>query len=73
MILDAHLDGNPCVGNIMMFEPRSHDGEVARGIAVGKALVADREKQYRVLFLSFLRHPKIRCSRKIQLERLQAS
>ncbi|KAJ8949442.1 hypothetical protein NQ318_007543 [Aromia moschata] len=39
MILDAHLDGNPCVGNIMMFEPRSHDGEVARGIAVGKALL----------------------------------
>ncbi|KAJ8959505.1 hypothetical protein NQ318_022202, partial [Aromia moschata] len=37
--LDAHLDGNPCVGNIMMFEPRSHDGEVARGIAVGKALL----------------------------------
>ncbi|KAJ8954597.1 hypothetical protein NQ318_003128 [Aromia moschata] len=30
-ILDAHLDGNPCVGNIMVFEPRSHDGEVARG------------------------------------------
>ncbi|KAJ8961409.1 hypothetical protein NQ318_014655 [Aromia moschata] len=27
MILDAHLAGNPCVGNIMMFEPRSHDGE----------------------------------------------
>ncbi|KAJ8957678.1 hypothetical protein NQ318_017570 [Aromia moschata] len=43
MILDAHLDGNPCVGNIMMFEPRSHDGEVARGIAVGKSSVADRE------------------------------
>ncbi|KAJ8949294.1 hypothetical protein NQ318_006718, partial [Aromia moschata] len=39
MILDAHLDGNPCVGNIMMFEPRSHDGEVARGIAVGKSLL----------------------------------
>ncbi|KAJ8934555.1 hypothetical protein NQ318_004597 [Aromia moschata] len=43
MILDAHLDGNPCVGNIMMFEPRSHDGEVARGIAVGKSLLLDRE------------------------------
>ncbi|KAJ8957289.1 hypothetical protein NQ318_007853 [Aromia moschata] len=39
MILDAHLDGNPCVGSIRMFEPRSHDGEVARGIAVGKALL----------------------------------
>ncbi|KAJ8946378.1 hypothetical protein NQ318_011784 [Aromia moschata] len=39
MILDAHLDGNSCVGNIMMFEPRSHDGEVARGIVVGKALL----------------------------------
>ncbi|KAJ8936187.1 hypothetical protein NQ318_020932 [Aromia moschata] len=39
MILDAHLDGNPCVGNIMVFEPRSHNGEVARGIAVGKALL----------------------------------
>ncbi|KAJ8941505.1 hypothetical protein NQ318_006456 [Aromia moschata] len=39
MILDAHLDGNPCVGNIMMFEPRSHDGEIARGIAVGKSLL----------------------------------
>ncbi|KAJ8933795.1 hypothetical protein NQ318_001525 [Aromia moschata] len=38
-ILDAHLDGNPCVGNITVFEPRSHDGEVARGIAVGKALL----------------------------------
>ncbi|KAJ8935685.1 hypothetical protein NQ318_016803 [Aromia moschata] len=33
MILDAHLDGNPCVGNIMVFEPRSHDSEIARGIA----------------------------------------
>ncbi|KAJ8952780.1 hypothetical protein NQ318_008097 [Aromia moschata] len=44
MILDARLDGKPCDGNIMVFEPRSHDGEVARGIAVGKALsVADRE------------------------------
>ncbi|KAJ8948275.1 hypothetical protein NQ318_020760 [Aromia moschata] len=39
MILDAHLDGNPCVGNILVFEPRSYDGEVARGIAVGKALL----------------------------------
>ncbi|KAJ8940314.1 hypothetical protein NQ318_014388 [Aromia moschata] len=39
MILDAHLAGNPCVGNIMMFAPRSHDCEVARGIAVGKALL----------------------------------
>ncbi|KAJ8944747.1 hypothetical protein NQ318_011653 [Aromia moschata] len=46
MILDAHLDGNPCVGNIMMFEPRSHDGEVARGIAVGKLCCGPR-KQYR--------------------------
>ncbi|KAJ8937833.1 hypothetical protein NQ318_016713 [Aromia moschata] len=47
MILDAHLDGNPCVGNIMMFEPRSHDGEVARGIAVGKSLLLTEKKQYR--------------------------
>ncbi|KAJ8935662.1 hypothetical protein NQ318_012824 [Aromia moschata] len=30
MILIAHLDGNPCVGNamaLMVFEPRSHEGE----------------------------------------------
>ncbi|KAJ8939041.1 hypothetical protein NQ318_007672 [Aromia moschata] len=91
-ILDAHLDSNPCVGNIMMFEPRSHDGEVAERNSCGKSFVADRENstgennepesspskskkrnRFRVLFHGFLRHPKIRCSRKIQLERLQAN
>ncbi|KAJ8942434.1 hypothetical protein NQ318_006237, partial [Aromia moschata] len=43
MILDAHLDGNPWVGNIMMFEPRSHDGEVSERNSCGKSSVADRE------------------------------
>ncbi|KAJ8954739.1 hypothetical protein NQ318_011434 [Aromia moschata] len=56
MILDAHLDGNPCVGNIMMFEPRSHDGEVARGIAVGKALLRT-EKTVPVRIMNLNHHP----------------
>ncbi|KAJ8961500.1 hypothetical protein NQ318_014749 [Aromia moschata] len=56
MILDAHLDGNPCVGNIMMFEPRSHDGEVARGIAVGKALLLT-EKTVPVRIMNLNHHP----------------
>ncbi|KAJ8948843.1 hypothetical protein NQ318_013495 [Aromia moschata] len=56
MILDAHLDGNPCVGNIMMFEPRSHDGEVARGIAVGKALLLT-EKTVPVRIMNLNYHP----------------
>ncbi|KAJ8939022.1 hypothetical protein NQ318_011311 [Aromia moschata] len=56
MILDAHLDGNPCVGNIMMFEPRSHDGEVARGIAVGKALLLT-EKTVLVRIMNLNHHP----------------
>ncbi|KAJ8948254.1 hypothetical protein NQ318_013242, partial [Aromia moschata] len=55
MILDAHLDGNPCVGNIMMFEPRSHDGEVARGIAVGKSLLLT-EKTVPVRIMNLNRH-----------------
>ncbi|KAJ8951518.1 hypothetical protein NQ318_000214 [Aromia moschata] len=57
MILDAHLDGNPCVGNIMMFEPRSHDGEVARGIAVGKALLLT-EKTVPVRIMNLNHHPE---------------
>ncbi|KAJ8961269.1 hypothetical protein NQ318_008954 [Aromia moschata] len=56
MILDAHLDGNPCVGNIMMFEPRSHDGEVARGIAVGKSLLLT-EKTVPVRIMNLNHHP----------------
>ncbi|KAJ8940491.1 hypothetical protein NQ318_008529 [Aromia moschata] len=56
MILDAHLDGNPCVGNIMMFEPRSHDGEVARGIAVGKALLLT-DKTVPVRIMNLNHHP----------------
>ncbi|KAJ8958593.1 hypothetical protein NQ318_016314 [Aromia moschata] len=56
MILDAHLDGNSCVGNIMMFEPRSHDGEVARGIAVGKALLLT-EKTVPVRIMNLNHHP----------------
>ncbi|KAJ8962077.1 hypothetical protein NQ318_018027, partial [Aromia moschata] len=56
MILDAHLDGNPCVGNIMMFEPRSHEGEVARGIAVGKALLLT-EKTVPVRIMNLNHHP----------------
>ncbi|KAJ8944632.1 hypothetical protein NQ318_004719 [Aromia moschata] len=56
MILDAHLDGNPCVGNIMMFEPRSHGGEVARGIAVGKALLLT-EKTVPVRIMNLNHHP----------------
>ncbi|KAJ8946965.1 hypothetical protein NQ318_015903 [Aromia moschata] len=56
MILNAHLDGNPCVGNIMMFEPRSHDGEVARGIAVGKALLRT-EKTVPVRIMNLNHHP----------------
>ncbi|KAJ8939819.1 hypothetical protein NQ318_014946 [Aromia moschata] len=56
MILDANLDGNPCVGNIMMFEPRSHDGEVARGIAVGKALLLT-EKAVPVRIMNLNHHP----------------
>ncbi|KAJ8950024.1 hypothetical protein NQ318_002436 [Aromia moschata] len=56
MILDANLDGNPCVGNIMMFEPRSHDGEVARGIAVGKALLLT-EKTVPVRIMNLNHHP----------------
>ncbi|KAJ8945875.1 hypothetical protein NQ318_002715 [Aromia moschata] len=56
MILDAHLAGNPCVGNIMMFEPRSHDGEVARGIAVGKALLLT-EKTVPVRIMNLNHHP----------------
>ncbi|KAJ8937745.1 hypothetical protein NQ318_009155 [Aromia moschata] len=56
MILDAHLDGNQCVGNIMMFEPRSHDGEVARGIAVGKALLLT-EKTVPVRIMNLNHHP----------------
>ncbi|KAJ8936417.1 hypothetical protein NQ318_014855 [Aromia moschata] len=56
MILDAHLDGNPWVGNIMMFEPRSHDGEVARGIAVGKALLRT-EKTVPVRIMNLNHHP----------------
>ncbi|KAJ8936177.1 hypothetical protein NQ318_017057 [Aromia moschata] len=67
MILDAHLDGNPCVGNIMMFEPRSHDGEVARGIAVGKALLLT-EKTVPVRIMNLNHHPMLK---KIQLRRLQ--
>ncbi|KAJ8949438.1 hypothetical protein NQ318_007539, partial [Aromia moschata] len=55
-ILDAHLDGNPCVGNIMVFEPRSHDGEVARGIAVGKALLLT-EKTVPVRIMNLNHHP----------------
>ncbi|KAJ8938634.1 hypothetical protein NQ318_015933 [Aromia moschata] len=55
-ILDAHLDGNPCVGNIMVFEPRSHDGEVARGIAVGKALLMT-EKTVPVRIMNLKHHP----------------
>ncbi|KAJ8948867.1 hypothetical protein NQ318_013521 [Aromia moschata] len=58
-ILDAHLDGNPCVGNIMVFEPRSHDGEVARGIAVGKALLLT-EKTVPVRIMNLNHHPKRR-------------
>ncbi|KAJ8949265.1 hypothetical protein NQ318_022778 [Aromia moschata] len=57
MILDAHLDGNPCVGNIMMFEPRSHDSEVARGIAVGKALLLT-EKTVPVRIMNLNHHPE---------------
>ncbi|KAJ8952698.1 hypothetical protein NQ318_021014 [Aromia moschata] len=83
MILDAHLDGNPCVGNIMMFEPRSHDGEVARGIAVGKSLLLTEKtvpvrimnlnhhperNHFRVLFFGFLHHSKVRYSRKFSWE-----
>ncbi|KAJ8944079.1 hypothetical protein NQ318_005989 [Aromia moschata] len=56
MILDAHLDGNPCVGNIMVFEPRSHDGEIARGIAVGKALLLT-EKTVPVRIMNLNHHP----------------
>ncbi|KAJ8951575.1 hypothetical protein NQ318_020452 [Aromia moschata] len=56
MILDAHLDGNPWVGNIMMFGPRSHDGEVARGIAVGKALLRT-EKTVPVRIMNLNHHP----------------
>ncbi|KAJ8946776.1 hypothetical protein NQ318_018985 [Aromia moschata] len=56
MILDAHLDGNPCVGNIMMFEPRSYDGEVARGIAVGEALLLT-EKTVPVRIMNLNHHP----------------
>ncbi|KAJ8936593.1 hypothetical protein NQ318_016887 [Aromia moschata] len=56
MTLDAHLAGNPCVGNIMMFEPRSHDGEVARGIAVGKALLLT-EKTVPVRIMNLNHHP----------------
>ncbi|KAJ8956462.1 hypothetical protein NQ318_010776 [Aromia moschata] len=56
MTLDAHLDGDPCVGNIMVFEPRSHDGEVARGIAVGKALLLT-EKTGPVRLINFNYHP----------------
>ncbi|KAJ8956439.1 hypothetical protein NQ318_010752, partial [Aromia moschata] len=56
MILDAHLDGNPCVGNIMVFEPRSHNGEVARGIAVGKALLLT-EKTVPVRIMNLNHHP----------------
>ncbi|KAJ8944416.1 hypothetical protein NQ318_023189 [Aromia moschata] len=56
MILDVNLDGNPCVGNIMMFEPRSHDGEVARGIAVGKALLLT-EKTVPVRIMNLNHHP----------------
>ncbi|KAJ8937641.1 hypothetical protein NQ318_002155, partial [Aromia moschata] len=52
----THLDGNPCVGNIMMFEPRSHDGEVARGIAVGKALLLT-EKTVPVRIMNLNHHP----------------
>ncbi|KAJ8945291.1 hypothetical protein NQ318_002748, partial [Aromia moschata] len=55
-ILDAHLDSNPCVGNIMVFEPRSHDGEVARGIAVGKALLLT-EKTVPVRIMNLNHHP----------------
>ncbi|KAJ8948952.1 hypothetical protein NQ318_022974 [Aromia moschata] len=55
-ILDAHLDGNPCVGNIMVFEPRSHDGEVARGIAVGKALLLT-EKTVPLRIMNLNHHP----------------
>ncbi|KAJ8947660.1 hypothetical protein NQ318_009544 [Aromia moschata] len=56
MILDAHLAGNPCVGNIMVFEPRSHDGELARGIAVGKALLLT-EKTVPVRIMNLNHHP----------------
>ncbi|KAJ8937297.1 hypothetical protein NQ318_020347 [Aromia moschata] len=82
MILDAHLDGNPCVGNIMMFEPRSHDGEVARGIAVGKALLLtenstgeNNEPESSPRYCSSVSSiiPKIRVLKKIQLGRLQAT
>ncbi|KAJ8936264.1 hypothetical protein NQ318_019750, partial [Aromia moschata] len=56
MILDAQLAGNPGVGNIMVFEPRSHDGEVARGIAVGKALLLT-EKTVPVRIMNLNHHP----------------
>ncbi|KAJ8949025.1 hypothetical protein NQ318_005199 [Aromia moschata] len=56
MILDARLDGNPCDGNIMVFEPRSHDGEVARGIAVRKALLLT-EKTVPVRIMNLNHHP----------------
>ncbi|KAJ8951058.1 hypothetical protein NQ318_003754 [Aromia moschata] len=56
MILDAYLAGNPCVGNVMVFEPRSHDGEVARGIAVGKALLLTK-KTVPVRIMNLNHHP----------------
>ncbi|KAJ8953486.1 hypothetical protein NQ318_023607 [Aromia moschata] len=67
MILDAHLDGNPCVGNIMMFEPRSHDGEVARGIAVGKALLLT-EKTVPVRIMNLNHHPVSSVIRKLDAQ-----
>ena len=39
VILNGSLDGAPSEGSIVMFDPRPNDGNVGRGIAVGKALV----------------------------------
>ncbi|KAJ8944063.1 hypothetical protein NQ318_005973 [Aromia moschata] len=62
MILDAQLDGDLCDRNIMVFEPRSHDGEVARRIPVEKALLLT-EKTVPVRKMNLNHHPKRECFR----------
>ncbi|KAJ8944637.1 hypothetical protein NQ318_004724 [Aromia moschata] len=48
-----YLDSSPWVGNVMVFEPRSHDGEVAKGIAVGKALLLTKKIIMNLTYSSF--------------------